>query len=63
MCHSEVDRRRRHRKILKVSSARVLEPMKLAVFETNNIAFNKRFDSSSFKMEIAVPAEGDPDLF
>jgi hypothetical protein len=37
--------------------------MKLTVFETNNIAFNKRFDSSSFKVEIAVPAEGDPDLF
>ena len=37
--------------------------MQVAVFEADNIAFDKRFDSSSVEMEVAVPTKSNPDLF
>ena len=36
--------------------------MEVAVFEANHVTFQERFDSSSVKMQIAVPTESNPDL-
>jgi hypothetical protein len=37
--------------------------VEVSVFKPNNVTLNKWFDSSSVKMQLAVPTESNPNLF